>query len=636
MEQSALQKNVSYKKQHLIAFAAAAVVAAISFYFAGIMPGSDWVDLADSFTQSAAFARMLLRHLFDGAGMFYSHEISLGQNTSLVYAMYGYSPFTLFYLLPFDTYTVMVITYVFRCAFAAAFFELFLRKGMEIKSRSTIFFALCYGLCAFHIYFLNSANFAEGVYLFPLLMWMLLSFIKSGKRTGLCLCYVLCFVSNFYAGYVTGLASFLALLVYLFLRDGKSFIKNNLRLLLNYAVLVLAALSLSMLLLLPAFTFYIKTMSGAFNGSFLKTASIQTLLSGFFWGMHNELMSDYTALYAGTPALLLLLLYFFNRRFSKKERLVMLGALLSLIAVYYLDPLYLALHAFNPPTGFPMRFAYVYIFLMVMLAARQYTRFEPSILKERSGQIIFLTLYCCVSVFLLMFGRGAAVYVIAVNLILPVVWVLWSVIIKHRIPAAAAAVSAIALLCVEMGCGIAIDYPDDTPGPYYRYYISRIPETVERIKNDQSDGQLYRARVSNAFAYNLASEFGYNGSGIFSTAVYPDLQMFMLRMGDNISGYTYTMEGLTDFMEMLLGIRYQARLDSLDDPFNKDLYYYEINEHALPLGFAASEDILSLPALGVNSFENQNAVLSALSGKEQKAYIATPLPELAVQDMDAA
>jgi hypothetical protein len=87
---------------------------------------------------------------------------------------------------------------------------------------------------------------------------------------------------------------------------------------------------------------------------------------------------------------------------------------------------------------------------------------------------------------------------------------------------------------------------------------------------------------------------------------------------------------------MLLGIRYQVRLDSQDDPFGKDLYYYEINENALPLGFAASEDILSLPALGINPFENQNAVLSSLLGKEQKAYIATPLPELAVQDMDAA
>ncbi len=559
---------------------------------------------------------MLLRHLFDGAGMFYSHEISLGQNTSLVYAMYGYSPFTLFYLLPFDTYTVMVITYIFRCAFAAAFFELFLRKGMDIKSRSTIFFALCYGLCAFHIYFLNSANFAEGVYLFPLLMWMLLGFIKSGKRTGLCLCYVLCFVSNFYAGYIIGISSCIALFIYLFLRDGRTFIKKDLRLLLNYAVLVLAALSLSMLLLLPAFTFYIKTMSGAFNGSFLKTASPLTLLSGLFWGMHNELMSDYTALYAGTPALLLLLLYFFNRRFSKKERLVMLGALLSLIAAYYLDPLYLALHAFNPPTGFLMRFAYVYIFLMVMLAARQYTRFEPSILKERSEQLVFLAIYCCISVFLLICGREAAVYVIAVNLILPIVWVLWSVIIKHRIPAAAAAISAIALLCTEMGCGIAIGYPENTEGAYYRYYISRLPETIERIKKDQSDGQLYRARVSNVFTYNLASEYGYNGSGIFSTAVYPALQMFMLRMGDNISGYTYTMEGLTDFTEMLLGIRYQARIDSQDDPFNKDLYYYEINEHALPLGFAASEEILSLPPLGIDPFENQNAVLSALSGKE--------------------
>lgn len=621
--------------QPFIAFLLAAITVLVSFALAEILPGQRYMELEDAYTQPAAFARLLTRHLFDGSGMFYSPELSLGQNTSLVYAMYGYSPFSLLYFLPFDSYTVLMFANILRVAFAAAFFELFLRKGMGIRGRASVGFSLCYALCSFHIYFLNSANFAEGVYLFPLLMWLLMRYIREKKGFALCLGYLLCFVSNFYAGYVIGLASFSALLLFLFLRDGKAFIKINLGLLLRYVFIVLSALAMSMLVLCPAFAFYLSVMQGEFNGDFDSITSPLKLLSGMFWGEHNKLMDDYTAFYAGIPVILLFAIYFFNRRFSKKERILVFLAALSFIPIYYIKPLYLALHAFNYPTGFPIRFGYVFVFLIVLVAARQFTRFEASILMQKGGQFYFLGGFCVTALLSLLFGRTTAWYVLIINLVLIILWVVYFAVLRSRLSGRIACFTGAALIILEMSSSIFIGYPDDYSGEDYRFYTRQVPAVADRIREEQKDGQLYRARISNALSYNLPSEYGFHGSGAFTTAVYPGLQLFMLRMGDNITGYTYTMEGMTDLTEMLLGIRYQARLASRESAFGNDLFYYETNDHALPVGFMASEDLFGLSPLGINPFDNQNAILSAMLGHREQAYISAGEPLVGCQDMQA-
>lgn len=624
-----------YENQHYITFIIAAVSATIAFYFAEILPGQQWVDLGDAYTQPAAFSRLFVRHMFEGADMFYSHEVSLGQNTALIYAMYGYSPFSVFYLLPFDTYTILIITNILRVAFAAAFFELFLRRGLNLHGRYTIAFSLCYSLSSFHIFFLNSANFAEGVYLFPLLMWILLRSIKKKKYTALCLCYVLCFVSNFYAGYIIGLSSFAALLIYLFLHSGIHFIKQNFSLLMHYTFAVITALAISMIVLFPAFFFYFNIMAGSFNGNFLSSVSPITLFSGLFWGEHNRVMDEYTSLYAGTPVLMLMMLYFFNPKFALKERLIMLLALFSFVAAYYIDPLYLALHAFNPPTGYPMRFAYVYISLIVVLAAKQYSQADTTIMKTSHGQFTILGIYISIAAILLIIGRKADYITVLINIILIIIWTIYLLIIKNNFSNIIASLLGLLFIATELCCGISLGYLDDTPANSYRYYTSQLPELIETIQSEQKDGQLYRARISNILSTNLPSEYGINGSGIFSTGIYPALQVFFLRMGDNINGYAYSMEGLTELTEMILGIQYQARLDSLESAYGNDLYYYNKNELCLPIGFSVSEKLLSMPPLGIDPFQNQNNIISSMIGKQNDVYIPAQIPDLESRDMSS-
>ncbi|MBR3515773.1 MAG: YfhO family protein [Lachnospiraceae bacterium] len=621
--------------RHIYAFLFAVLIVVAAYYVVGILPGQQWVNTySDAYIQEAAFSRLLMRHILDGAGMFYSNEISLGQNTSFVYAMYGYSPLSVLYLLPIKLCDILMVGNILRIGLAAAFFELFLRKGMKIDHFSTVLWAACYALSGFHIYFQQSANFDEGVYLFPLVMWMLFRFVRTGKGIGLCLSYALAFVANFFCGYIIGMGSFVALVLLLIIRDGKQFVRRNTSLLFHYIHLVLTAIAISMLLLLPALAFYMGTMRGEFNGTFYTKDSLQQFLEGCFWGKKCWANTLSAPLYAGVPVLILLGRYFMNHRISRWERGIMGVALCTLLPAYYLEPIYLVLHAFNPPTGFPMRFAYVYVFLMVVLAARQCT-FPEDIKQEIAPKkwIIMLALFSIVTGVILFLTQDIDARRIPVNLVLVWIWGCLLFFLGKRGNCKKWIISAGIVLALELAGNTVIALDKGMYRVAYEYADEQITPLVEWIKKEQEDGQLYRARIGLAYSSNIQAERGYNGIGVYSTALYPALQKFLIYMGDNTNGYYHKMEGNTDFMEMLLGIRYRARLNVPDPAFGHETYYREVNDRTLPIGFMSSKQLETMGALGENPFENQNRIASALLGEDAIVYRCAELPVVQSENM---
>ena len=625
------------KYRHLYAFIFSALIAVVSFAIAGVLPGQQYVNVSfDAFTQEAAFSKMLTRHLFDGANMFYSNEVSLGQNTSFVYAMYGYSPFSILYALPLDTYTVMVLGNILKIGFAAAFFELFLRKGMRMRHMSTVLWGASYALSAFHIFFQQSANFDEGVYLFPLVMWMLMEFVHSGRKAGLCLSYALSFVADFYCGYIIGLGSFSALAIFLILKDGRFFVRNNRKLLVSYIRIVLSAVAISMLVLLPALCFYYENMRGGFNGTLYTKDSLPVLLSGFYWGTEDSVMNNSCSLYAGIMAVVLLPMYFINPKICRRERGAMGIALLSLIPAYYFEPVYLLLHAFNPPTGFPMRYAYVYVFMILFLAARQYICFGTELLffENLKNKLIYVVIQAVVMVCVLLLAHKTELRRILLNFGLIAVWggFMWE---RGRFSKSKKGVIVAVILFLELAGNTAQVVPEGMQRELYSYLSEEEKHAAEWIQEEQKDGQLYRARICNAISPNTQSERGYNGVGVFSTSIYPALHQFMLHMGDNANGYVYFMQGNTDFLDMLLGVRYQVRLDDPENVYGHSTDYRYINDRALPIGFMVSSDLLTMDDLEGNPFKNQNRIATAMMGESMELYAKAELADIQNYNMGA-
>ncbi|MBP5607098.1 MAG: YfhO family protein, partial [Lachnospiraceae bacterium] len=375
------------KKGAALSFISAFFLALFVFTIAGIMPGGKAVSWnTDTMDQMAAFYAMLARHLKSGGSLFYSWNTSIGQNTALLYALCSYSPVLLLYMLIPDIYAATMISMIVKIALSSMFFYIFLEYGLCWKGKWNVFFSLCYAFCGFMLEYLMAFNLSDALYFLPLIMYAIMRSIRTERFLFLSLVYALSFINELYMAFLTGLFSAAALLVILYLKDGKEFIKKNLKYLIKYFFCVLAAVLMSMCLLFPAIMCYFSY--NGFNSLMnVEHIGITDLLYSFFFGRPTSLRTNIPFLYCGSPVILLLPFYFIDSSISKRERIVSIASVLLMAVSLYLDPLYLFLHVFNRPDGFTVRYAFVFVFVMVILAAREVYKGNESVKKMGKARV---------------------------------------------------------------------------------------------------------------------------------------------------------------------------------------------------------------------------------------------------------
>ena len=113
-------------------------------------------------------------------------------------------------------------------------------------------------------------------------------------------------------------------------------------------------------------------MSSITNTDFVyQNISVFDIFSSFMLGHGYSLYKPFPYLYCGLIALCSLPFYLFNKELPKAERISVAGVLAFLILAIKWEPLYMALHMFNEPDGYTVRFGYVISFILVSAAVRQ-------------------------------------------------------------------------------------------------------------------------------------------------------------------------------------------------------------------------------------------------------------------------
>ncbi|MBQ9866340.1 MAG: YfhO family protein [Lachnospiraceae bacterium] len=604
---------------------------------AGMLPGMKYrAVLTDTWDQMTSMQLMLARHIMHGESIFYSWETSFGQNTSLLYAFCAYSPFTLLFILIPDAYTATVFGMVLKIAFSAMFFHLFLQYGLRRKEGWIIIFSLFYGLCGFQFEYMLSSNLMDALYLLPLVMLALMHSIREKKFIPLTLAYSMTFIIQFYSGFIIGLFSALYLLGYLFIRDGKEIIKKNIRIFAGYTLAVVTAVLISMILLMPAISFFISD-TGFNSVTNVNKINPVDLFYAFLFGRPTSLKTDIPFLYCGIPVILLLPLYFVNKGITNREKAVMAIAMISLPISLYIDPVYLFLHAFNRPDGFTVRYAFIYVFIFVSLACRIYAQIADNEYKKRDTALYFLMqLALTVTVLLLHLyfgenteGKGIE-YAIYGNLILYPLWLCYVCFLgkKRRIGMIVAGL----LTIMELGAQAYYNCREQglVSADEVRAWDEQARQFIAEKKTDPADN-VYRAHMGNSPYSNHSALYDYMGLGQFASSNYIKIQSLMARLGDNVSSMQYTQLGATDATDMLFGVRYRGYLTWTED--EKKGLGYEVYNRALPLGYMVSPYIFNMEYFDGNPFENQNRLISALCGEQVQAY--TPADIWAHDENDA-
>ena len=498
------------KADCLITFLLSALIITVACYFAGILPGGAYrVVYTDTMDQMASMSALLAGQIREGGSIFYSMDTSMGQNTALLYAFCAYSPFTLLYLVIPDIYAATMVGVILRIALSAMCFHLFLQYGMRYNHKAVIFFSLCYGLCGFQYEYMMSSNLMDALYLLPIVMLCLLRAMEKERFALLSLAYTVTFCIQFYCGFVIGLFSAISLVGILLYKEGWSFWKNKWRLLLRYTICVLTAGLMSMFLLFPAICFF--SDSVGFNSlDYRIVPTLPDIFYSLYFGRPTSILTYLPFLYCGIPILLILPVYFVDRQYPRKERIAAGLVLVSCVLTIWIDPIYSFLHAFNRPDGFTVRYAFVYVFFMVCLAARYMLGEKTEKGKALSGKIyaVYFLIHICVAVALILFhdrygevaDRKGVVFGLYGTIVFLALWGIlgWCLLRgkkkKWKLPV------ALLLLSVELGMQAWFNGCEQgrTSAANYISWDRQMERFLTNRQQDEKAAELYRGHVGNA------------------------------------------------------------------------------------------------------------------------------------------
>lgn len=589
----------------------------LALAFAGILGyGNNTILSGDLFSQYTAFIQSFLDVLKGERSFYYSFSVFFGNPSAAIYAYYSLSPFNLLYFLPFSVSALTAVIILLKLSLASAMFQLYLSKGLKQTSPCTILFGCAYGLCTFAVSMCVHIMWLDALYTLPLIILLLLRFVRGSSFLPLIPAYAYLFFTNFYMGYITGIFTALCFIAMLINAGGTEYcasLKNAIRKILQYAASVLLAAGICAIVLLPA-AFQLLGPEQNRSGFSLVSVTLPDVLCNLFMGEMQGLGSPIPLIYCGLPVLILLPAYFLLKKISKKEKMTAAALLIFFLAATQFLPLYRFLHAMEAPNWYAHRYAFCVVFLILTLCSRALPFFTELPLKRY---------ICYVAAFLLLYAILIPIQQLCYGsyhtnshgfFILNALFLLSYLLLFHFRPKKTAAFLTV-LLCAELVINAYTCLDRNDFGFHSEAGLARWEETEESVIPELTaeDKDLYRIRVYNELCFNAASRFAYSGLNSFTTTDNPKLRETLSSLGIGTSFMSIYDQGYTDLTDMIFGVKYALDLQSgtlSGSPL------------ALPVGFMCSPGILAWSNEN-DVFTNQENLISLMANKKYSFF--TPL-----------
>jgi len=630
----------------MIAFAMASVMCFAALYLAGLMPWQDY-RFNNDVTEGPLDGRVWAE-IFHGNIPPYSWNIGLGGSTLLDNSYGGMSPFNILFLIVPDWYVALVLVIIAKTGASALFMQIFLRKGLGFDPFKSLLFSCGYALCSYQIVYFQCLCLNDIVYMLPMLMMVLIFFVRTGKGLLLSVSYAYCFLIQFYCGFVIGVFSFICFAVYLCIYRNEISHKRIIKLIIVYCLSVGAAVFVSMCMLLPVIIPYISGGGSAFNDTdSARVINPMLFIGALFWGRDVVLNEETPCLYCGILAAILAPLYFVNPAIDKKKKMFAGVISFFLILSLVVTPLYEAWHLFNRPDGFTGRFSILLSFMISVLAAGELNQWKDEFKANIKYQSFALVLFAFIPVIYIFWimsddrSYGNPVMMLIGNIIFTGFWICHIFLMKNKNKRIG--VATYLLMLVELVSAATICFCD--PGNVETFTQRNMEEATaavmversEAVEEDCSAGYTNLARTHiHGLISNQGNLLGYPGVSMYSPGHYGAFLDTFYRLGDEISVARLTYNGACDFTDMILGVRYLGRIWEATDTDSKSEVRYSFykNENALPIGFMVSEDILNKLEFGKDPFVNQNAVASAMCGEKTDIWVKAEQPEIQLINID--
>ncbi|MGX7164273.1 YfhO family protein [Enterococcus massiliensis] len=603
----------------------------------GIFPGSSRSILAsDAFSQFSNFHASFRNALLGKQSFLYTWNASLGLNyLSLVSYYLGglFTPLVLLFpnqLMPDALYFLTLL----KIGSAGLAFWFYARQTFHIEKWQHVTLAVSYALMSFITAHSEIIMWLDAFVYLPLIIMGIDRLIQQHKPKLLFFSYLLLFLSSFYMGFMIAIFSALYFLVRLL--DNW---RQTKKVIVPYGLTALLSGGASMIIILPAI------LDLRANGEELsKITTLKTEATDFLDLVLKNLVGVYdTTKYGSIPFIyvgllpLVLCLFYFVSKAPLKQKLLYAGFFALLTASFYLVPLNLFWHGMHAPNMFLFRYAYLFSFLVIMLAGYGWERVDQKSNGKLLGVILIqMALFC------LAFGirpAGSYEYIkfssFAVSIFFLLLYLLAFGLYRLRsYPKHLFVVLILLVVSFEaivntngMVRGILNDWNYASRSLYTEPYPA-IDELVQKTKS----ADFSRVENLDPVSSNDSFNYGYSGVSMFSSIRNRHSSSYLDQLGFRSRGTNLNIRypNNTLLMDSFLGIKYNLSKTPInkygftETARSKDYQLYK-NENALPLAFLANPDAAKVPQPSNDNLTSQTNLINGLADLQQTYFQFWPL-----------
>ena len=554
----------------------------------------------------------------------YTMDVGLGNNFVSLWSYYLSSPFNLIILLCAKSHLPMALNLIIsaKIILAAVSFAYFLMHvgKRPRKNPAIIAFSLFYAFSSYVVGYYWNLMWLDCIFIFPIIiLGMEKMFTKNDSRM-----YILALLYSFICNYYISFMICLFLILWFFtqrFRGVRDFFVKGIR----FAIASLTTALMSAVVLIPAYMGIMTTASADFAlpewnfyGAFADTLRSHLFCSEV---MTNQVGDGGTNLYCGIFTILLAFMFFCMRKISLEKK-IKYAVLLVLFVVSFNNELFNYIwHGFHNQYGIPNRFAFLYIFVLLIMAYEVY-------LKRRQIRLYMVVIGYTLSMLFVIFCYYNAetvyenrTYILTASL-LTVYLILFTLYLKLPTKRVLFEYILIFVAIVEMAANGLFGFGQvGSSDPVYYYGDT---DTFQTLKNrvEENDQGLYRSDILEPLLVDEATWYNLKSVGIFGSTVRGELVDIMGKLGFYTGANEYLYYGATPVTNALLGVKYVYTRDT--DFVNVDMDYYDQegkftvykNDSVLPIGYMVKEDVLDYDTADNGPFTVQNELCGALSGVE--------------------
>lgn len=594
-------KRKSNGKLYLQAFLLPVILSLAICVANGIYPFGERCMLhIDMYHQYEPFFTELADKLKSGGSLLYSYRIGLGSDFVSLFAYYLASPFNWLAVFVPEGFVIEFMTalILLKIGLCGAAFAFYLKNHFENGGASVVIWSVFYALSGYMAAYSWNIMWLDCLVLAPLAVYGLERLVRTGDGRLYYASLSAAILSNFYMAIM--LCLFLAFWFAILFFEEAGGARKRLLGTGRFALYSLLAGGTGLVLILPAAS--ILGYSGSAGVSFPETAEwyfdLVSMLARHCVGVGEYTGRDHWPnLYCGSAVFLFLTLYALNREISWKKK----AARCLLVFLFWLgfsnNMADFIWHGFHFPDSLPGRQAFLYVFVLLVLAYEAY--------QKRSGNRA------------LDFAAGVAAsavfFLAAFKMSDPAMVTGASLALSFALTAAYGALlfldrgndEKMRVLARNLCAVLAVVEVFANFHATGFSTVSRISYTKnwESVKNllvqvkEQDPELFFRTEETERLTKNDAAVYGYSSATVFSSLMNIGASRFYRKLGMEGGKNFYSFSGATPLPAAMLSVKYLVS----DSPYEEgpllelaasdgSNYIYR-NRYALPFGFMTDVDL---------------------------------------------